>query len=110
MITLKNNKLPIIYLKLHKYKVERENEYVKTYTKTIVSKNEYNSPLYYFINIFYHKQDNLTEICVSMKSYNPYLKDYEYDFYSGEYENKSIDIIKKFDRKLLKYLELRGDE
>lgn len=40
MITLKNNKLPKLHLKLHKYKIESDNENVTQYVKTIVNNHK----------------------------------------------------------------------
>lgn len=106
MITLKNNKLPKLHLKLHKYKIESDNENVTQYVKTIVAKDIYNYAIFYYINIFYHKKDNLTDVCVSTKRYVPDWNDWGYDFYSGEHQNKSFPIIEKYDKGLLKYLEV----
>lgn len=106
MITLKNNKLPKFHLKLKKYKIESDNENVTQYVKTIVTKDIYNYGKFYYINIFYHKKDNLTDICVSTKRYVPDWNDWGYGFYLGKYQNKSFSIIEKYDKKLLKYLEV----
>jgi hypothetical protein len=105
MITLKNNKLPKIHLKLKKYKIINDNEFVTHYQKTIFTKNMYHYPKIFYINIFYHKKDNWSDVCVSLKEYIHEVEDYMYDWYSGEYEYKTMPIIAKFDKGLLKYLE-----
>ena len=84
MYSLKNNKLPRLHLKLNKYQIKSKNDTVIEYRKTIVSKDEYNYGMFYFIHIFYHPK---------------------YDWYSGDYEEKSIPIIARYDKKLLKYIE-----
>lgn len=106
MISLKNNKLPKLHLKLKKYKIESDNENVTHYVKTIITKDEYNYGMFYFINIFYHKNDKFSEVCVSTKRYISDWQDWGYNFYSGKYQNKSFPIIEKYDKKLLKYLEV----
>lgn len=105
MITLKNNKLPKSHLKLHGYKIESDNEYITEYRKSIYMKNEYNYPLIYHIHIFYHKDNTDSDVCVSVQEYNPEIRDYRYDWYSGEYEYKSMPIIGIYDHGLLKYLK-----
>ena len=105
MYTLKNNKLPKLHLKLHKYEIENKNDEIISYKKTIIDKDENNYGMFYFIHIFYHLKNNLSDVCVSLKKYNRDLDDWEYDWYGGDYEDKSISIIAKYDRKLLKYLK-----
>ena len=109
MLTLKNNKLPKLHLFLNKYKIKSKNEKVIEYRKTIVSKDEFNYGMFYFIHIFYHLQDKDTNICVSLQRYNREWEDWGYDWYSGEYEEKSIPIIMKYDKKLLKCIEKTED-
>lgn len=65
--------------------------------------------MFYFIHIFYHLKDEFTEVCVSYKRYNQEVEYCEYDFYSGKYASKSIHIIEKYDKKLLKHIEERED-
>lgn len=60
----------------------------------------------YYIHIFYHLKDEFSDVCVSIKKYNREWEKWEYDWYSGEYEQKSIPVIQKYDKKLLKYLEI----
>lgn len=110
MITLKNNKLPKLHLKLHKYKVASNNEYVTEYRKTIVAKDANNYGMFYYIHIFYHKKDNWSDVCVSTQRYVPNWNDWGYDFYSGKYQNKSFPIIKMYDKGLLKYLEVLKED
>lgn len=105
MYTLKNNKLPKLHLKLNKYKIKSKNDKVIEYRKTIITKDEFNYGMFYFIHIFYHLQDNWSDICVSTQRYIQDWKDWRYDFYSGKYEEKSIPIIAKYDKGLLKYIE-----
>ena len=47
----------------------------------------------------------MSDICVSIQKYIKDWEDWGYDWYSGDYEDKSIPIIKKYDKRLLKYLE-----
>ena len=110
MYTLKNNKLPKLHLKLHKYKIENKNDEVVSYKKTIIAKDDFNYGMFYFIHIFYHLKDNLSDVCVSLQKYDRYLNAWEYDWYCGDYEDKSIPIIKKYDKKLLKYLKKAEEE
>ena len=105
MYTLINNKLPKIHLILNKYKIKSKNENVIEYRKTIVSKDEFNYGMFYFIHIFYHLKDKYSDICVSIKKYNREIQDWEYDWFGGDYEDESIPVIKKYDNKLLKYIE-----
>lgn len=105
MYSLKNNKLPRLHLKLNKYQIKAKNDTVIEYRKTIVSKDEYNYGMFYFIHIFYHPKDDWSDICVSVKKYNRDWEDWGYDWYSGDYEEKSIPIIARYDKKLLKYIE-----
>lgn len=65
----------------------------------------FNYAMFYFIHIFYHLKDEFTEVCVSYKRYNQEVEDWRYDWYSGKYASKSIPIIGKHDKKLLKYIE-----
>ena len=105
MITLKNNKLPRLHLFLNGYEIKSENEYVREYRKTIVAKDEFNYGMFYYIHVFYHKKETWSDICVSTKEYNPYAGDWMYDWYSGDYIDKSWKIIGKYDKRLLKYIE-----
>ncbi len=105
MITLKNNKLPKLHLKLKGYKVFSNNEFVTEYRKIIVLKDKYNYPEVYYIHIFYHKQDNYSDVCVSRQIYLQDEKEWGYNFYSGKYETYSWDYIIAFDKKLLKFIE-----
>ena len=105
MYSLKNNKLPKLHLRFNLYKIENKNDKVIEYRKTIVSKDKYNYGMFYFIHIFYHLKDDWTDVCVSLQKYNRDFEDWEYDWYSGDYEEKSIPVIKKYDKKLLKYLK-----
>lgn len=105
MYTLKNNKLPKLHLILNKYEIKNKNEKVIEYRKTIVSKDEFNYGMFYFIHIFHHLKDKNTEVCVSIQIYNREREEWNYDWYSGDYEDKSIPIIGMYDKKLLKYLE-----
>lgn len=109
MYTLKNNKLPKLHLKLNKYEIKSKNNKVIEYRKTIITKDEFNYGMFYFIHIFYHLQDNLSDVCVSTKRYVPEWEYWGYDWYSGEYEENSIPIIAKYDKKLLKYIKHKGD-
>lgn len=102
MYTLKNNKLPKLHLWLNGYEIKSKNNRVIDYMKTIIIPKDF---LYYYIHIFYHLQDNCTEICVSLKKYDTNIGEWIYDFYSGEYEEESIPIIRKYDKRLLKYIE-----
>ena len=61
--------------------------------------------MFYFIHIFYHLKDNCSEVCVSLQRYVREWKDWGYDWYSGDYVEKSIPIIQMYDKKLLKYIE-----
>lgn len=110
MYILKNNKLPKLHLKLNGYKIKSKNDKVIEYRKTIVSKDKFNYGMFYFIHIFYHLQDNLSNVCVSTQRYIQDWKDWGYDWYSGKYEKKSIPIIEKYDKKLLKYIEYYKEE
>lgn len=105
MITLKKNKLPKLHLLFNGYKIMSDNEEVREYRKTIISKDEYNYGMFYFIHVFYHKKDTMSDICVSIQKYIKDWEDWGYDWYSGDCEDKSIPIIKKYDKRLLKYLE-----
>lgn len=105
MYTLKNNKLPKWHLIFNKYELKSKNENVIEYRKTIVSKDEFNYGMFYYIHIFYHLKDKDTEVCVSLKRYNREWEDWGYDWYSGDYEDDSIPIIEKYDKKLLKFIE-----
>lgn len=105
MYSLKNNKLPKLHLRFNGYKIENKNDKVIEYRKTIVSKDKYNYGMFYFIHIFYHLKNDWSDVCVSLQKYNRDFEDWEYDWYSGNYEEKSIPIIKKYDKKLLKYLK-----
>ena len=60
--------------------------------------------MFYFIHIFYHLQDNLTEVCVSSKKYIKEWEDWGYQWY------KDIAIIAKYDKRLLKYIECLEDK
>jgi len=105
MYILKNNKLPKLHLKLKGYEIKSRNDKVIEYRKTIVAKDEFNYGMFYFIHIFYHLQDSLSNICVSTQKYVREWEDWGYDWYSGLYEKKSIPIIAKYDKGLLKYIE-----
>lgn len=105
MYTLKNNKLPKLHLKFKGYEIKSKNEKVIEYRQTIVAKDEYNYGMFYFIHIFYHLKDKFTEVCVSLQKYNQEWEDWRYDWYSGDYQEKSIPIIAKYDKGLLKYIE-----
>ena len=105
MYTLKNNKLPKLHLWLNGYKINSKNDRVIEYRKTIVTKDKFNYAMFYFIHIFYHLQDKYTDICVSTQRKIPFLNDWDYDFYSGKYEEENIPIIRKYDKRLLKYIE-----
>ena len=107
MITLKNNKLPRLHLKLKNYRIFSNNEFVTEYRKAIVLKDQYNYPEVYYIHIFYHKQDNDSDVCVSRQVYLQDEKEWGYNFYSGEHEAYSWDYIIAFDKKLLKFIEER---
>lgn len=105
MITLKNNKLPKLHLKLKGYKIASDNEKVTEYRKTILLKDKYNYPEIYYIHIFYHKKDDLSDVCVSRQFYSQDEKDWRYNWYSGKYEMYSLDYIVAFDKSLLKYIK-----
>ena len=102
MYTLKNNKLPRLHLWLNGYEIKSKNDRVIDYVKTIIITNRF---LYYYIHIFYHLQDSLSNICVSLKRYDTNIGEWIYDFYSGKYEEESMPIIRKYDKRLLKYIE-----
>lgn len=107
MYTLKNNKLPKLYLKFHEYKIKRKNKQVIWYQKQIVTRDFNNYAMFYTIDILYHLQDDLTEILVSVKAYNPVKCEYMYDIYDSDVCKQ---IIKEFDEGLLKYIEEVKDE
>lgn len=110
MITLKNNKLPKLHLKFKGYKIASDNEEVTEYRKTIHLKDKYNYPEIYYIHIFYHKKDILSDIGISRQFYSQDGKDWRYNWYSGKYEMYSLDYIVAFDKSLLKYIERSKDE
>lgn len=110
MITLKNNKLPKLHLKFKGYKIASDNEEVTEYRKTIHLKDKYNYPEIYYIHIFYHKKDILSDIGISRQFYSQDEKDWRYNWYSGKYEMYSLDYIVAFDKSLLKYIERSKDE
>ncbi len=105
MYILKNNRLPKLHLKLKGYEIKNKNDEVIEYRKTIITKDEFNYGMFYFIHIYYHLKDQLSEVCVSMQKYIDDWEDWGYDFYTGQYENKSISIIAKYDKGLLKYIK-----
>lgn len=110
MLLLKKNKLPKLYLKLNHYKIKSDNEYVTEYRKTIILKDKYHYPISYFIHIFYHKKDINSEVCVSNKFYSQEYEDWRYEWFTGNLEEKSIEYIEAFDKKLLKYIEKVEEE
>ena len=109
MYSLKNNKIPKLHLKLNGYKLEFKSDKCIEYKKTIVSKDEYNYGMFYFIHVYYYPQDGeqdaWSNVCVSLKQYNRDWEDWGYDWYSGKYAERSIPIIARYDKKLLKYIE-----
>lgn len=105
MYVLKNNKLPKLHLFLKGYKVEFESDKVIEYKKTIITKDDNNYGMFYFIHIFKYLDDNSSEVSVSIQKYVREWKDWGYDWYSGKYEDKSIPIIAKYDKRLLKYIK-----
>lgn len=105
MYTLKDNKLPKFHLRFNKYEIKSQNERVIEYRKRIIEKDEFNYGKFYFIHIFYHLKDKNTEVCVSLQKYDREMEDWRYDWYSGDYEDKSLFIIGRYDKKLLNYIE-----
>lgn len=75
-----------LVLRLKGFEFEQENLSTKSYKKTIISKDEFNYYMEYYIYYVWLKKENKADVFVGSWTSRYYSKNLGYDFYTGEYE------------------------
>ena len=95
-------------LRLKGFKFEQENDNTKSYKKTVISKDQFNYYMEYYIHYIWDKKEEKAEICVSSWTSRFYSKDTGYNWYTGVYAEEGKRLIKELGIKI-KGLVLKED-
>lgn len=87
-------------LKLKGFKFEQENDNTKSYKKTVISKDQFNYYMEYYIHYVWLKEEKEANVFIS--SWTSYFgsRDRGYDVYTGLYEKEGQRLMKKLKVKI----------
>ena len=84
-----------LILKLKGFRFEQENSNTKSYIKTVISKDEFNYYMEYYIHYVWVKEEEKARVFVSSWTSRFYSRQRGYDTYTGIYEQEGQEIMKK---------------
>ena len=83
-----------LILKLKGFKFEQENSNTKSYIKTVISKDEFNYYMEYYIHYVWVKKEEKARVFVSSWTSRFCSRERGYDVYTGIYEPEGEKIMK----------------
>lgn len=89
-----------LILKLKGFRFEQENSNTKSYIKTVISKDEFNYYMEYYIHYVWVKEEEKARVFVSSWTSRFYSRQRGYDTYTGIYEQEGQEIMKKLGIKI----------
>ena len=89
-----------LILKLKGFRFEQENSNTKSYIKTVISKDEFNYYMEYYIHYVWVKEEEKARVFVSSWTSRFYSRQRGFDTYTVIYEQEGQEIMKKLGIKI----------